>query len=248
MIIIMNPPYGKNSVLGRKIINRLTPLANQTVVLATVTAHKFTDYEHLQAFEELNENPFTDASFTGGLAISCYSNAKKGPFSKYEDFVYLKAPESVKTYLKYQQAHPRTYKLVRATFSTWHYTDEQVEEFAKQHDRNKIFVQTHWNVNNGVHEDDSAFDRAFNLFGKPFTRKTDCWFLEFETEAEAENIKKWYYSKGKKGLANKLYKDVIGSVHYFPADVLPNLDWSRPWTDREILAELNLPEDFLEDQ
>ena len=30
------------------------------------------------------------------------------------------------------------------------------------------------------------------------------------------------------------------------AELTPNLDWSRPWTDAEILAELGLPEDSLE--
>ena len=47
---------------------------------------------------------------------------------------------------------------------------------------------------------------------------------------------------------NKDYsKNVFGndpSINRYPL-TLPNLDWSHPWTDQEILKELGLLEDFL---
>lgn len=251
MIIISNPPYGKNSALGRKIIKSLTAQFEKAVFLATVTAYKYTDYEHWQTLEELDFNPFEDASFTGGLMVGHWDATKKGPFENYEDVTYQKAPAYVKDYLTFQQTHERTYKVVTSTFSTWHWTDEQVKEFAKQHPREKIFVQTHWNIANGVHTSDSAFDVAFNLHNADFSKKTDCWFLEFETEKEAENIKKWYYRHGKDGLANFIYKSIICAVYYFPADAIPHIEWNKEnveYTDEYVLSQLGLkwknPQDF----
>lgn len=79
----------------------------------------------------------------------------------------------------------------------------------------------------------------------------------FLNKQERDNFSKWWYSclegaQGKKlriGLTNAcldLIRDAISSSGGYYETYFPNLDWSRPWTDEEILKELGLPEDFLE--
>lgn len=51
------------------------------------------------------------------------------------------------------------------------------------------------------------------------------------------------------GLTNKfldLIKNTNGGCGGGYFKYFPNLDWSRPWTDEEILEEIGLPRDFLE--
>ena len=126
------------------------------------------------------------------------------------------------------------------------------------------FYNTVRSVVDGVHFTDPALDRDYNFRGtwndeNYFTRHGD--LLMFATPDCRNNFRDWWYSCTKKystktecnrrGLTNALLtllRDVVScsaGICYYD-DFFPHLDWSRPWTDREILKELGLPEDFLE--
>ena len=128
----------------------------------------------------------------------------------------------------------------------------------------QCFFKTIWTPSDGVHVSDSHdtrhnLDNVFNEKVKEGWFKSRCGDLfVFKDRISRENFNKWWYScrelygKERKGLTNyildMLYEAVSGSagVNSF-YEYLPHLDWSRSWTDQEILRELGLPEGFLEE-
>ena len=127
----------------------------------------------------------------------------------------------------------------------------------------QCFFKTIWSPSNGVHIYDGHdirynLDNVFNEKVKEGWSKGPCGDLfVFKDRASRENFNKWWYScrelygKERKGLTNyildMLREAVRGAagVNSF-YEYLPHLDWSRPWTDEEILKEIGLPEDFLD--
>ena len=126
----------------------------------------------------------------------------------------------------------------------------------------QCFLKTIWTPFDGVHISDSH-DTRYNLDNIFNEKVKERWFKSrcgdlfvFKDRVSRENFNKWWYScrelygKERKGLTNyilgMLYEAVSGSAGVSSFyDYLPHLDWSRPWTDAEILKELGLPEDFL---
>ena len=136
------------------------------------------------------------------------------------------------------------------------------KKFADLVENFQCFFKTTWTPFDGVHISDSH-DTRYNLDNVFNEKVKEGWFKSrrgdlfiFKDRASRENFNKWWYScretygKERKGLINyilgMLYEAVSGSagVNSF-YDYLPHLDWSRPWTDEEILKEIGLPEDFL---
>lgn len=130
-------------------------------------------------------------------------------------------------------------------------------------DEGYCFYNTVRSTVDGVHFID-GYDRRYNFEGV-WDDKVDTThsgdLLCFESKEARNNFRDWWYSCTKKytnkvecnrrGLTN-MYLTLLGNCVSWSAgigyytDYFPNLDWSRPWTDEEILAELGLPEDFLE--
>ena len=127
----------------------------------------------------------------------------------------------------------------------------------------QCFFKTIWTPFSGVHRSDGHdirynLDNIFNEKVKERWFKSRCGDLfVFKDRSSRENFNKWWYScrelygKERKGLTNyilgMLYEAVSGSagVNSF-YDYLPHLDWSRSWTDQEILKEIGLPDEFKE--
>ena len=126
-------------------------------------------------------------------------------------------------------------------------------------DAGLFFVTTVWTPSNGVHMN-HAHDWTYNLEGKwdpDWDRMCPVNASVFLNKQERDNFSKWWYSclereQGKKlrsGLTNAcldLCRDAISAGGIGYEIYFPNLDWSKSWTDKEILKEIGLPEDFLE--
>ena len=121
-----------------------------------------------------------------------------------------------------------------------------------------IFVKTIWTPENGVHFGD-AHDTLYNYGKKEWDTNWEKdhridLFL-FPNEQYKNNFRDWWYSitktsskKVRAGLTNAfldLNRDYVGAGAESFLETFPNLDWSKSWTDQEILRELGLPEDFL---
>ena len=109
-----------------------------------------------------------------------------------------------------------------------------------------------------------SYEGQYNIQGKwldVFNEKRAGDVLVFKTKQERDNFYKWTtqhygpgytwigvtYDKYLCGYIRKAIRDLIGqgAGASFFTKYLPQVDWSRPWTDEEILRELGLPEDFL---
>ena len=125
------------------------------------------------------------------------------------------------------------------------------------------FYNTVRSTVDGVHFTD-GYDRRYNFEGI-WDNKVDTVrsgdLLCFESKEARNNFRDWWYSCTKKyankvecnrrGLTN-MYLTLLGNCVSWSAgigyyiDYFPQVDWSHPWTDKEILKEIGLSEDFLE--
>lgn len=130
-------------------------------------------------------------------------------------------------------------------------------------DEGYAFYNTVRSVVDGVHFTDPALDRDYNFNGiwndsNNYQHHGDV--LMFPTKVARNNFRDWWYSCtkdykskvecNKRGLTNALLTTLAECVSYSAGIMqylkyFPNLDWSRPHDDAEILAEIGLPEDFL---
>lgn len=126
----------------------------------------------------------------------------------------------------------------------------------------QCFFKTIWTPSNGVHISNSH-DIRYNLNNIFDEKVKEGWFKSrcgdlfiFKDRVSRENFNKWWYScrelygKERKGLTNYILDMLCEAVSTSAGvnsfyEYLPHVDWSRPWTDAEILKELGLPEDFL---
>ena len=131
-------------------------------------------------------------------------------------------------------------------------------------DEGYAFYNTTRSVVDGVHFTDPALDRDYNFNGiwnDSNNYQQHGSVLMFPTKVARNNFRDWWYSCtkdykskaecNKRGLTNALLTTLAECVSYSAGIMqylkyFPNLDWSHPWTDAEILKEIGLPEDFLE--
>ena len=127
----------------------------------------------------------------------------------------------------------------------------------------QCFFKTIWTPLDGVHITDSH-DIRYNLNNVFDEKVKEGWFkgrggdlFVFKDRISRENFNKWWYSckelygKERKGLTNYILGMLCEAVSTSAGvnsfyDYLPHVDWSKNWSDQEILKEIGLPEDFLE--
>lgn len=88
-----------------------------------------------------------------------------------------------------------------------------------------------WNLN----KDEGVVYKPTKKGGAPIATNGifSARYFIMRNENEKNNVSNWFYN-------SNLFPSGI------PNSCLPHLDWSHPWTDKEILKEIGLPEDFLE--
>ena len=246
--IIANPPYGKSSSLSKKIVNALleNKVAKEMVVLAPPKS--FADsLPYLKEHVKVGRTgEYFDIIAANGVDISL------GYFTstiqnKYKDLYKLITPK------KEMQLYEALLRYNEGREGFWEKEIGNLRNFTE--DDTYLFAIPFFTPEQA---------HAYRL------RKGICYEHNFEgkkwpvTDAITHNgfiIKKnyktnftnWWYSYLKDN--NTLLREIANMIYYIASaspslkvylKFLPHLDWSRPWTDQEILAELNLPEDFLE--
>ena len=159
---------------------------------------------------------------------------------------------------KWEKTLDRATKLPISSFSLIGNENKTIRMFI---DEKKAFVTTLWTPGDGVHFNDS-YDQQYNLENKYNLewnmggRPIDLHI--FGTTKERDNFCSWWYSCNSKrsskkeriGLTNACL-DILningtGGAGFY-GKFIPHVDWSRSWTDEEILEEIGLPKDFLKD-
>ena len=268
-LIIANPPYGKQCKLAKPIIKKILEAAPIAVVLCETIG--FTQDEsimHKVVHLEKIPNPFTDALIQNLAIAKLNSAANNVEFSR--EFFTLddKRYQLVQAIKSYNKTHARSWENI-AYFNT---KETKKLSECKTYDciladasckdlfeNNQVFVYTIRVAGDGVHVDGD--DTKVNSLEKdawinPYKRYFDAFV--FATSLEKQNFRNWWNSciqntgkKSRDGLTNTILSIICECVSggagveayktYFP-----NLDWSKSWTDQEILKEIGLSEDFLE--
>lgn len=252
-LIIANPPYGKSSSLSKKIVNKMLEckVAKEYVVLAPWKTFE----ENLERIKNWKNtiNVFEDVDIKG-LAVAVLSQKTVNTYKSFTDLLLTKKLNQL--YKAIQDFNvKRTCKYVIEAFDR-KLTDTDFEMYSKRN----VFLFTIRCANNRVHVLDSAKDCQFNLLHKTLKDVAPGFhdmLITFETKQELQNFTDWWYKEpgtgeaAQKTLIYNLFEIIVcmtgssaGTKWY--KEILPNLDWSKPHTDAEILKEIGLPEDFLE--
>ena len=256
--IIANPPYGKSSSLSKKIVNKMleNKVAKEMVVLAPPkTFYGILDYsKELKCVGRYRDKTcdFKDASVEN-LFLDHIVAEKQNKYKEPSDFLLDEKQ------LQFEKA-VRLYNSSHEPFcvATHGFCTLKRKEALKDVNEDLLFVVTAWYANDKVHKGNNAEDRNHNLLGQPINwrDRSLTQAIQFDDPVKLQNFKNWWYRVPGKGV------DAQKTLIYFILDLLceayggdpslkvylkflPHVDWSHPWTDQEILAELNLPADFL---
>jgi hypothetical protein len=254
-LIIANPPYGKSSSLSKKIVNTLleNKVAKEMVVLAPWRTFE-ENLEHVKDWKNI-PNVFEDAAVAGLTIVELFSDKVK----KYKEVAEVLLNENqYKLYSALQ-----TYNKENKCKAICRAFDKQIDDvLSGKLKPNNWFLVTKRSANNKVHTGDKSKDFRYNLLGEDIKDAgivfCDSYFA-FSNKEALRNFTDWWYKVPGKGVdAQKtlvyqlltLIQDLTGSSNdsKWYNIIFPNLDWSHPWTDKEILKEIGLPEDFLEEK
>ena len=261
-LIIATPPYGKSSSLSKKIVNKMleNKVAKEMVVLAPPKT--FWDLlPHLDSFHIVGNisGLFDMTSKESGDLLSCglvkEEKIKDPKYTHQYDLAQItdKQRQLMKAVEEYNSTHEPFYAELMRQMTL------NNKKFYPNVNEDLIFTVPIYTPHNKVHANDSA-DRRHNIERKPveWRDSSSCDYgILFKDDISYKNFCNWWYKvPGMYGESEKtflwnslevLLKCFGGgpSINKYPL-TFPNLDWSHPWTDEEILKEIGLPEDFLE--
>lgn len=256
-LIIANPPYGKSSSLSKKIVNKMleNKVAEEYVVLAPPKT--FVDlHENVESWKGYygweNTRMFEGAALEN-LCIVVVKQAKVNKFESYLDCILEPKMKQLRNaVIEYNKAHDIFYD-----FKGWSTLQTKEKGILDNIDEDLIFlvpIFTPSNLNGVAFTGESYKHNVLKENIVYEKRHSGPWNMVLHSQLEYINFSKWWYGSGKrreKSLLNfgfdTLYRAYGGdpSLNKY-CEVIPNLDWSHPWTDKEILKEIGLPEDFLE--
>ena len=255
--IIANPPYGKSSSLSKKIINALleNKVAKEMVVLAPPkTFYGVLDYsKELKCVSSyLNKTiVFKDAAVET-LYLDHIVSEKQNKYKEPSDFLLDEKHKVFRNaVIEYNKTHSNNVKLFGGS-GVQKYEKSKYSDF----EDSLLFEVPIFTPSplNGVARQGESYEH--NVLRKPIEyrkRASAPFILYIKDDVHYNNFSNWWYSAKKRregGLINFMFDILFILYGGDPSllkyvEVIPNLDWSRPWTDQEILAELGLPEDFL---
>ena len=258
--IIANPPYGKSSSLSKKIVNTL--LENKVAKEMVVLAPPKTFYGVLGYSKELkcvssylNKTCVFEDAAVETLFLDHIVSEKQNKYKEPSDFLLDEKHKVFRNaVIEYNKTHSNELE-----YKSWMCTLQGKEKglFDSLED-SRIFEIPIYTPSplNGVARQGESYEH--NVLRKPINwehreKGRGPGLLYFVNYSEYNNFSNWWYSAKKRregGLINFMF-DILfilygGSPSLLKyVEVIPHLDWSRPHDDAEILAELGLPEDFL---
>ena len=256
--IIANPPYGNKSSLSKKIVNTLleNKVAKEMVVLAPPkTFYGVLDYsKELKCVSSyLNKTVVFEDAAVETLFLDHIVSEKQNKYKEPSDFLLDEKHKVFRNaVIEYNKTHSNNVKL---------FGGNGVQKYEKSKylgfEDSLLFEIPIYTPSplNGVARQGESYEH--NVLRKPIEyrkRASAPFILYIKDDVHYNNFSSWWYSAKKRregGLINFMFDILFILYGGDPSllkyvEVIPNLDWSHPWTDREILKELGLPEDFLE--
>lgn len=257
--IIANPPYGKSSSLSKKIVNTLleNKVAKEMIVLAPPkTFYGTLDYsKELKCVSSYLTKTFVfEDVHVETLFLDHIVTEKQNKYTQPSDFLLGEKHKVFRNaVIEYNKTHSNELE-----YRSWMCTLQGKEKglFDDLED-SKIFLVPIFTPSpvNGVARQGESYEH--NVLRKPIEyrkRGSAPYILYIKDSVHYSNFSNWWYSAKKRregGLINFMFDILFVLYGGDPSllkyvEVIPHLDWSRSWTDKEILKELGLPEDFLE--
>ena len=260
--VIANPPYGKSSSLSKKIVNKMleSKVAKEMVVLAPPKTF-YDNLNHVLGRAEVVQGGdyFEGLEASDIRVCTCLlSLSRTGPYKSLADFLLTeKQSRYYKAVADYREGKEDFF-----TSPGWITT--KLKPFLDKHKnevREKGILFGIWSP--------AVFANGIIRFGEDWKYNKGLGDITLHDSSSAPWLLMLKGSKEKKNFLDWLYRDVTeddkniqGSLRCFAfnvlislygggvspvkyLEILPNLDWSHPWTDQEILKEIGLPEDFL---
>ena len=257
--IIANPPYGRKSSLSKKIVKALleNKVAGEYVVLAPPkTFYGVLDYsKELKCVSSyLNKTcAFKDAAVET-LFLDHIVSEKQNKYKEPSEFLLDEKHKVFRSaVIEYNKTHSNNVKL---------FGGNGVQKYEKPKylgfEDSLLFEIPIYTPSplNGVARQGESYEHnvlknAINWDGREKGKGPG--LLYFVNSSEYNNFSNWWYSAKKRregGLINFMFDILFILYGGDPSllkyvEVIPNVDWSHPWTDEEILRELRLPESFL---
>lgn len=277
--IIMNPPYGLNNSIAKKIIKQILPISKTIINLVPKNTYKDNTIFRKVKEIKLASNAFKNLSVQD-LSIVKLDNEYCNKDIAFESLKLSKKQlKLLKAVQNYNQNHKACYNALSGTnigvkanenlldnFLTKDYkkdlfTGIKDSTIGDARDNHLFFAITLWTPLDGVHTH-QAHDWTYNLQDKwesSWNILCPVHILIFPNIEYRNNFREWWYSCLKKqssskkqriGLTNAfldLIRDAVSTSAgtYSYIQYFPHLNWSRSWTDEEILEEIGLPKDFL---
>ena len=260
-LIIANPPYGKSSSLSKKIVNVLleNKIAKEMVVLAPPkTFYGILDYsKELKCVSSyLNKTCVFEDAAVETLFLDHIVAEKQNKYKEPSDFLLDEKHKVFRSsVIEYNKTHSNNVKL---------FGGNGVQKYEKSKYSNfedfllfEIPIYTPSPLNGVARQGESyehnVLKSAIDWDSREKGRGPG--LLYFMNSSEYNNFSNWWYSAKKRregGLINFMFDILFILYGGDPSllkyvEVIPNVDWSHPWTDEEILKEIGLPEDFLEE-
>ena len=268
-LIIANPPYGDDNkgTFPRKIIEVAKKCAKESIWLLPTTYFQydnmFKEIADFKRFSKIESQNLFEGVACPPLSVVRFDGKIHNLFNDKFDYS-LPRTTLVNAFRQYNKMHPSCCA-VRSHFvnhsnlgakdgkSPSSFDPETFKLYNQDFYERTLVFGMYW-ISNGIHTDEgNAIDNFWNYKlenyedfqakVKELDAHPDLHAATFKSKQEKQNCEKYRHGK----LYNKLLSefDNGGSIEYIRL-CIPNLDWSRSWTDSEILKELGLPEDFLE--
>ena len=267
-LIIANPSYGDDNkgTLPRKIIKAIKNCAKETIWLIPTSYCQYDNlYKEIANFRRFSktesQNMFEGASCPP-LSIIRLDGKEHNLFSDKFDYSLPKTP-LINAFRQYNKTHPSCCVLrsgilrhsnlgVNGGKPSSSFDPETFKLYDQDFYERTLVFGMYW-ISNGIHTDEgNAIDNFWNYKldkyedfqakVKELGAHPDLHAATFKSKIEKQNCEKYRHGKLYSRLLSEF--DNGGSIYYIRL-CIPNLDWSHPWTDQEILRELGLPEDFL---
>ena len=270
-LIIANPPYGNDNkgALPRKIIGIAKKCAKESIWLLPTTYFQydglFKEISDFRRFSKIESQGLFEGVACPPLSLVKFDGKIHSLFSDKFDYSLPRTP-LINAFRQYNKIHPSCCEVrspilrhnnlkIKDGKSLSAFDPETFKLYDQDFYERTLVFGSFW-ISNGVHRDEGdAIDNYWNYKldkyedfqakVKELNAHPDLFAATFKSKIEKQNCERYKHGKLYSRLLSEF--DTGGSIDYIRL-CIPHLDWSHPWTDREILKEIGLPEDFLENK
>ena len=251
--IIANPPYGIGNELTKTVIENVS--FDKYINLMPASKYKSKElYKYVTDIERV-EDTFEDATVGDSLTLATLNRTAVG-FNSFEELEMCKFEPKLLKFYKGNLERKNNINYIYL-YRQGCNTREEVREALDKLNSNYHFYMLYRTADHGIHTDDSALDRIWNLGTNVSPKVFDVirqgagygsqgGYIFFNSKNEKDNFTDFWYRNGKNGLMHKLIKGLNKSSGTIEL-AIPRVDWTRKWTDEEILKEYGYTEEEIKE-